>query len=303
MRSVQSGSGTSVREYSNIGSNDNLLERRPKAIVGPGSRGGMSANPFGGEDRIDRINLLDYLEPNAAPSKVLFLNVIQDAASNYLYTFLGKNGTSAEEFFYAYQYFFKVESKNRGSWDHHRSVNIIYTYQGKKIMESRSLTDSELQFMCFDWHFVLSGLENYMDINKFRDGLKAKRRKILTANWPQVQAYVESLYQHEVSLITDGNQVPLRVWDEDLLEILIDPPTPLHLANAIFVPLKLKRSSRASRPKEPSVSKNAALAERIVQNDLPSLGSDWGPLSALLGDTNAEVVRDHSNSSVHSAAH
>lgn len=263
-------------------------------------RGGMCANPFGGEDRIDRINLLDFLEPNAAPSKVLFLNVIQDAASNYLYAFLGKNGTSAEEFFYAHQYFFKVESKDRTSWDHHRDVNIIYTYQGKKIIESRFLTDSELQFMCFDWHFVLSGLENYMDINKFREGLKTKRRKILTENWPQVQTYVESLYQHEVSLITDGNQVPLRVWDENLLETLIDPPTPLHLANAIFVPLKLKRPRRASRPKEPSVSKNAALVERIVRNDLPSLGSNWGPLTTFLGDHNAEVASDYSGSSIHS---
>lgn len=262
-------------------------------------RGGMCANPFGGEDRIDRINLLEYLEPNASPSKVLFLNVIQDAASNYLYAFLGKNGTSAEEFFYAHQYFFEVESKKREDWDHHRNIKIIYTHQGKKVVENRYLQDSELQFMCFDWHFVLSGLEAFMDINKFLEGLKTKRRRILTQNWQQVQTYVESLYQHEVELITDGNQVPLRVWNEELLEILIDPPTPLHLANAIYVPLRLKRPRRTARPKVPSVSANVKLAERIRNNDIPNLGSDWGPLALLLGDSNGQVVCDNSDSNLH----
>lgn len=264
-------------------------------------RGGMCKNPFGGEDRIDRINLLEYLEPNAAPTKVLFLSVIQDAASNYLYAFLGKNGTSAEEFFSAHQYFFKVESKKRESWDHHRKITLSYQSKGEKVNEVRHLTDSELQFMCFDWHYSLSGLDQYMSIDKFREGLKTKRRRILTQNWEQVHTYVNSLYQHELASITEGSQVPLRVWGaDDLLDTLVDPATPLQLANAIYVPLKLKRPRRSVRPKEASISANAKLEERIIRNELPNLGSDWGPLAALLGDNDVQVVPNNVSDCVHS---
>lgn len=268
----------------------------------PFSRGGMCSNPFGGEDRIDRINLFDYLEPNVAPDKVLYSRIIQDAASNYLYAFLGKNGTSAEEFFSAWQYFFKVTSSNRKSWDHHRTIKLSYTRKGRKITENRYLNDNELQLMCFDKHYDYSGLAEHMHIDKFRSGLKAKRRKILIDNWQQVQDYVQTLYSHELSQITDGQQVPLQVWNESLLEVLVDPPSPLHLASVIYVPNKLKRSRkpRAQKPQPKGIY--ARLVEKLQGNKFQPLDANWGPLALLGATTNDKAVNNDSGDSVHSHA-
>lgn len=245
------------------------------------SRGGMCSNPFGGADRIDRINLLDFLEPNCSADKVLYSCIIQDAVSNYLYAFLGKNGTSAEEFFAAWQYFFKVESTNRVSWDHHRTIKQSYIHRGDKITRDRYLTDSELQMMCFDKHYDLSGLSEHMHIDRFRSKLKEKRYKVLSDNLQQVQSYIHSLYQHELSQIADGQQVPLQVWNEDLLKVLVDPPTPMHLASIIYVPNKLKRARRKRTNKQLSRKIKAAAI-------IPALGNNWGPLAVLL----AEVEND-----------
>lgn len=257
------------------------------------SRGGMCSNPFGGEDRIDRINLLDFLEPNCSGDKVLYSCIIQDAASNYLYAFLGKNGTSAEEFFAAWQYFFKVESTNRVSWDHHRTIRQSFIQRGEKISRSLYLDDNDLKTMCFDRHYEMSGLSKYMHIDKFREGLKARRSKIVTDNLEQIQGYINSLYQHELSQISDGQQVPLQVWNEDLIKVLVDPPSPLHLASIIYVPNKLKRSHK---PRTRRQSRQVKMVEVI-----PPLGNDWGPLASLLeGAENDQVVDNNVNNCVHS---
>lgn len=265
--------------------------------VNPFRRGGMDPNPFGGEDRIDRINLMEFLEANAPSEKVLYARVIQDAASNYLYAFLGKNGTSAEEFFAAHQYFFKVVSTDMATWNHHRTIKQSFTRRGKKVTEDRYLTDSELQLMCFDKHYEFSGLSKYMHIDKFKNGLKARRTKILKNNWEQVTSYINVLYQHELSMIAEGHQVPLQVWHDNLLSVLVDPPTPLHLASSIFVPNKLKRPRRSRAKKTIGTSPNAALATRLEKNNLPALGQDWGPLSTL-GVNDAEVVCHDSSGSI-----
>lgn len=243
--------------------------------------GGTSTNPFGGEERIDRINLLDYMQPNSPPEKVLFLRVIQDAASNYLYAFLGRNGTSAEEFFSSWQYFFKVTSINKINWNHRRTLKNSYIHHDEKVTKNHYLTDSELRLMCFDQHYDLSGLADYIAIDRFRVGLKEKRRSILSTNWPQVQTYIDILYQRELSQIAEGQQVPLQVWDADLLTVLTDPPTPLHLANAIYVSNKLKRGRKARAKKKLGAGKYSQIIQNLKSNSLPILDNDWGPLSLL----------------------
>lgn len=263
------------------------------------ARGGMCSNPFGGEDRIDRVNLLDFLESNVPSHKVLYARIIQDAASNYLYAFLGKNGTSIEEFFAAWQYFFKVVSTNKKTWDHHRTVKLSYTKKGVKVNENRYLSDNELILMCFDKHYEFSGLEEYMNIDKFREGLKVKRTKILKDNWAQVSAYVDTLYQNELNQVADGRQVPLKVWDENLLSTLVDPITPIRLASLIYIPTKLKRPIRLRTKKIVTKGMYARLVEKIENNSFQSIGKDWGPLSLFEGIDN-EIVNNNSVDSVHS---
>lgn len=214
------------------------------------TRGGMCSNPFGGEDRIDRINLLEFLESNIPSDKVLYSCIIQDAASNYLYAFLGKNGTSAEEFFAAWQYFFKVESTNKSSWDHNRTIKHSYISRGQKVTETHQLTDDELKLMCFDKQYELSGLHKHMHIDKFRLLLRTKRQRIVKDNLAQITSYVNSLYQNEINQITNGQQIPLQVWNENILTVLTDPPTPMHLASLIYVSNKLKTNKKPKSKKK-----------------------------------------------------
>lgn len=261
------------------------------------ARGGMCSNPFGGEDRIDRINLQEFLEPNAPAEKVLYASIIQDAVSNYLYAFLGKNGTSAEEFFAAWRYFFKVSSGDKLSWGKNRIIKQSYSVRGEKVTKDRYLIDDEMELMCFDKHFEMSGLESHMHIDRFRAKLKAKRRKILTENWTQVETYIKALYARELSMIAEGQQVPFQVWDGDLLEILVDPPSPLHLANVIYVSNKLKRPRRAKLQKQLKSGQFHKLAEKL-STTIPSAKGDWGPLSSLLGADNDQVVSNNCHDSI-----
>jgi hypothetical protein len=82
-----------------------------------GTRGGMAKNPFGGRPRLDRLEFMDCLEQNAPVEKVIFLQTITDAVHNYLFSFLGRNGTSPEEFAYACQYLFQVRASDPSTWD------------------------------------------------------------------------------------------------------------------------------------------------------------------------------------------
>lgn len=261
------------------------------------SLGGMSPNPFGGEERIDRINLMEFLEPNAPPDKVLFLRIIQDAASNYLYALLGKNGTCIEEFFYAHQYFFKINSNDKPTWNKNRVIRSVYIDNGMKIREKKELRDSELELMCFDKQFDLSGLSNYMHIDRFRANLKKKRYQILTNNWEQVKVYITALYQREVSEIAEGQQVPLQVWGDDLLSILVDPPTPQHLANIIYISNKLKKQKK-DRHSKSNVGTYQSLADKLEKQTNTRLPKDWGPLAVFEGVDNAQTVTDDSGDNV-----
>lgn len=259
--------------------------------------GGMTSNPFGGEGRLDHINLMDFLEANAPADKVLFLRIIQDAASNYLYALLGKNGTSVEEFFFTHQYFFKINSTDKASWSQHRTMKHVSVENGKKIYQKRVLEDNELRLMCFDKQFEMSGLSDYMHIDRFRAALKTRRKRILTNNWEQVKTYIATLYQRELNQITTGQQVPLQVWKDDLLSILIDPPTPKHLANIIYISNKLKKQKK-TKPSKSNEGQYARLAERLENQTKSRLDPDWGPLAALLGVENVQGVSDDSNSSI-----
>ena len=253
------------------------------------------------DERIDRINLMDYLPANSPPEKVLFARIIQDAASHYLFAFLEKNGTSAEEFFAAYQYFFKVVSTDMESWNHHRTIKNSFTQRGQKVVDNRYLNDNEMKLMCFDKHYDLSGLSDYLHIDRFRNKLKERRRAIISRpeNWEHIKTYVKSLYQRELSLIVSGNQVPLQVWNEDLLQLLVDPPTPYHLATAIFVPTTAKRQKRRRRARPQVDSPGIKIAEKLANT--PPLEENWGPLSTLFnGASNAEVDRNASSDSLRS---
>jgi hypothetical protein len=231
--------------------------------------------------RLDRINLLEFLSPRYPAVKVMYASIIQDAAANYLYAFLSKNSTSSEEFFSAWQYFFKITSTDNKSWNHHRTIKQSYLHNGERTYKNHYLNDNELRLMCFDKHYEFSGLSELMHIDKFRAGLKTKRRQILMDNWEQVKKHIDYLYAKEVDQIANKQPVPLQVWSEDLMTVLIDPPTPLHLANILYVPTKWKKQKRAKSKINPGVGKYQQLVKVIESNVSNPLESNWGPLAEL----------------------
>ena len=77
------------------------------------NRGGMAKNSFGGHTRLDKCNLqgpsmlgsqLFDVMSGVEPERVLWVQTILDSCNNYLFYGLGRNGTSAEEFWFACEF-------------------------------------------------------------------------------------------------------------------------------------------------------------------------------------------------------
>lgn len=229
-----------------------------------------NTHPISKENRLDRINLLEFGSAANSGGKILYSCIIQDAIYNYLYAFVEKNGISIDEFFSAWQYLFKITSGNKENWNNSRVIKQSYLVEGKKVTSKHTLTDEDLKLMCFDSHYDCSGMSKHIHIDKFRSKLKEKRKTILTNSWNKVQSYVSSTYQTELNKIAYGQALPLQIWNEDLLTVLIDPPTPLHLANTFYIPKKLKATFK---PKQ-KVSRPKVQKSENIQEDL-------GPLFAI----------------------
>ena len=80
-------------------------------------RCGMSANSFGGHDRLDKLDLsgpsqvggkLLDLASNIQPERLLWLSMIQDTLNNYLECGLGRNGATIDEFWFVAEYLLNV---------------------------------------------------------------------------------------------------------------------------------------------------------------------------------------------------
>jgi len=230
------------------------------------------------EERLDKINLLEYLESHIPTDKVLYSRIIQDAVASYLNAFVTKSYISVDEFFSSWKYLFKIVSTDKKTWDFNRTIRSSHISNGLKVIERRYLEDEELKLMCFDKHYEFSGLAKYMYIDKFRSSLKDKRTKLLNDNWNQVEKYINGLYQKELNQVADNRQLPLQLWNNNLLSTLVDPPSPIHLASVVYIPKKLKKEVKARTNKQTS-SKHSKLIERIKSNDFQPISNNWGPLA------------------------
>lgn len=177
-----------------------------------GTRGGMSKNSFGGRKRLDHLDLMKFRPANTSPEKMLYLATIQDAAHNYLFYGLGRNGTSADEFLAAYKYFFVVQSTDPSTWP--TDISISDTEQ------EGSYTREQIQAMCFDVQFEHSGFRELISIHKYKCDLIRQRKEILAENWDQVKSYIKSINDREVT--------------EDSLLITLTSPSPTTLFNLLY---------------------------------------------------------------------
>lgn len=214
------------------------------------SRGGMSRNPFGGRRSLARLDLLDSLTlNNSCGEKLLYLSIIQDAAQHYLFFGLGKNGTTPEGFVEACNYFFKVRATDTKTWHPNRYRVQNLKKNGKKKTKIVTLTENQLKLCCFDIHFVNSGLEKYISIERFIRWLKCERQKILSDNLDQVQAFIDKTMEKEARGVKIGSQLPLKVTTTNIVEILTCPESTEQVAKLLLLSKHLKppRSLRNKR--------------------------------------------------------
>jgi hypothetical protein len=212
------------------------------------NRGGMAANPFGGKTRLDRLDLMQFLGSGTPDEKIIYLATIQDAVHNYLFFALGRNGTSAEEFAAASEYFFHIRSHWPESWCHCHHVKTTTMEAGKRHVQIHDLSDEELMNMCFDRHYEYAGLDRLMTMDRFLACLKRERCAILTKNWDQVLAYVETLRHRDLGYVPTGEQLPLRIWASDEQAILVEPTGPQQVAEFLYYSRQVKQLKKTPLP-------------------------------------------------------
>lgn len=205
---------------------------------------GMCSNPFGGNDRLDRIDFLDYASGTDNPFKLLYLKVISDAASDYLYFGLGRNGTVPDDFWYATEYFFTCRSYKRETWDHAKFMRNAYVDEdtGKRVSTTIMLRDEDLMAACFDRHYEIAELHNLMPIDVFLEWLRTRREEILEENKQQVNAYMDLLQRTSVNRVADGEQIPFKLLDR--MQVLARPESPEQVAELVFYAPRYRQSTR-----------------------------------------------------------
>ena len=200
------------------------------------TRGGMSKNAFGGRKRLDNRRFLEDLLELVEPSQELPFRHILDCANSFLFFGLGRNGTTEDEYYSSYLYFYKVRSNDPSTWQD----------VPEKGSRGHRLLMEEIREQCFDRHYEASGLEEYWSMDYFLKMLMKERRKLIELNRDQVRDYFAALHGNELDQVAEGNQLPLRLLGGDLLEQLIKPTGPEALANLLYYSQNLKE-----RPKVP----------------------------------------------------
>ena len=154
----------------------------------------ISKNYFGGRKRLDKINLMSFKSSADCGEKIIFQHTILDAANNYLFFGLAENnGTSATEFWFAYEYFYRIRSYDPDTWKDSRIMKTTAMNYNTKRRETNTveLTDIQMKAMCFDMHFNISNIRLSMDT--FLRWLKLERTNIVETNWDQINTYLTSL--------------------------------------------------------------------------------------------------------------
>jgi hypothetical protein len=199
-------------------------------------RGGMCPNPFGGRTRLDRLDFASMVGSQDEPEKAVFLQTICDAIHNYLFFGLGRNGTTIEEFAYAYEYLFVIQSTDSDTWKTKRTARVetVDERTGKKRYVKVQLGDEEIMGMCFDKHYEYAQLGMHMPIDTFRSWLKRERDRVLKENQDQVWIYLDHLRARELQKLKRGQQLPLLLVDRML--VLKEPSSMKAVAELVYIP-------------------------------------------------------------------
>jgi hypothetical protein len=148
----------------------------------------MCVAPFGGYERLDRIDFTAFASGTTSSTQLLYVKVVAQAASDYLYFGLGKNGTVLEEFWYSAEYFFTCRSHIEETWNRAKFMRQAFVddESGERVVSHLTLTGDELRLGCFDLHYEIAGLDRVMPLERFVLKLKEQRLAVLATSWDQV---------------------------------------------------------------------------------------------------------------------
>ena len=203
-------------------------------------RGGQCKKPFGGEHRLDRLNLegpsiingkeIDVLS-NIPPIRTVLVESLKDALNNYFFYGLGQNGTCAVEFWSSIEFLFNIRSFLPETWDVNREIlDIYFDDKGNKIKRNISLSDKQLQLMCIDkiWETLEFPISFYSFINK----IQLQRKKIIIDNWDQIKEYLLTLYNK--ARVKEICVDPFSLFTkEEIIDLLVYPKDPYKLVKLI----------------------------------------------------------------------
>ena len=161
------------------------------------------SSTLSGRRRLDKINLMNFKRSSDAPEKIMFQHTILDAANSYLtFGLVDQNGTKPSEFWFSYEYFYRVRSYEPDTW---------------KSCRTEDISDGQIKAMCFDNHFNISNIRLSMDT--FLRWLKRERTSIVDQNFQQIKTYLTQLQppNHDTINLID---------DSTLRQILISPESP-----------------------------------------------------------------------------
>jgi len=157
----------------------------------------MTRNPWGVSGvsaRLDKVELTGPsmidgevvdVESSTPGHVVLLLESLRDAVFNYLYWGLGRNGTSAPEFWHATEFLFHVRASRPETWQGARVFRELVE-DGHRVRRQRvfTLTDDELKAGCLDTWWDL--FRKMPTLTNFTRRLLEKRQGIVRQNWLQI---------------------------------------------------------------------------------------------------------------------
>lgn len=162
------------------------------------TKGGMCANPFGGESRTDRLGDDHFFSTRPGDGLgALSRSTICDAVNCFLWFGLGRNGFLADEFLSAYSYFFEI-TEDPNTWpEESRKIEGVHESltEARREYKVFDLTDDEVVAMTFPTHYEVAGFHRSMTISRFRRMLIQKRKRIVEANIDQIKDYLRELRQ------------------------------------------------------------------------------------------------------------
>jgi hypothetical protein len=235
-------------------------------------RGGMDKNAFGGHERLDKCNLqgpsllggqiLDVLS-GLPGERTLWAQTILDSVNNYLFFGLGRNGTSAEEFWFSVEFIFNVRASKPETWQHARYMRETHYDETLKRRVTRTVefSDEVLKAECLDTIWSMGQWPIPLDL--FVEWVRLERKKLIDLNRRQFEEYVALLNKRSMAtVLKPGQPIPFKFYTEDLDKVLTEPANPMDLVELIrYQP----RRRAVVRPKPKAVKRKRSHTKLLAK--------------------------------------